>query len=94
VNSVRRVFGVLFTGALLVVVWASTAGAQSGDYPPPTPTAGPGQAARVPGAEGQLPFTGSSNTPSLILIGIAALVVGLVLVLAVRRHRAAVRGAV
>jgi hypothetical protein len=29
-----------------------------------------------------------------VLIGIAALVVGLVLVLAVRRHRAAVRGSI
>jgi LPXTG-motif cell wall-anchored protein len=90
---VRRAFAVLFTGVLLVVVWASTAGAQT-DYPPPTPTAGPGQAARVPGAEGDLAFTGSSNTPSLLIIGIAALVVGLVLVLAVRRHRAAVQGSV
>jgi LPXTG-motif cell wall-anchored protein len=94
VTSVRRAFAVVFTGALLVVVWASTAGAQTGDYPPPTPTAGPGQAARVPGAEGDLAFTGSSNTPTLLIIGIAALVVGLVLVLAVRRRRAAVQGSV
>jgi LPXTG-motif cell wall-anchored protein len=82
---------VLATAALFVVVWASTAVAQT-DYPP-APTAGPGQAVRVPGAAGQLPRTGASNTPSLVLIGVAALVVGLVLVLAVRRHRAVARGA-
>jgi LPXTG-motif cell wall-anchored protein len=99
VTSVRRAFAVLATAALFVVVWASTAMAQT-DYPP-TPGGGgagggggvetviqPGQA----GAAGRLPRTGASNTPSLVLIGIAAVVVGLVLVLAVRRHRAAARG--
>jgi LPXTG-motif cell wall-anchored protein len=92
VNSVRRAFAVLSTAALLVVVWASAAVAQA-DYPP-TPTAGPGQAVAQPGAAGQLPRTGASNTPSLLIVGIAAVVVGLVLVLAVRRRRAALRGAV
>jgi len=87
----------LSTAALIVAVWASTAVAQTADYPP-TPAPGGGQVvvpvqAQAPSA-GQLPRTGSSNTPSLVLIGIAALVVGLVLVLAVRRHRAAVRGSV
>jgi len=95
VTSVRRAFVVLSTAALIVAVWASTAVAQTADYPP---TPGGGQVvvpvqAQAPSA-GQLPRTGSSNTPSLVLIGIAALVVGLVLVLAVRRHRAAVRGSV
>jgi LPXTG-motif cell wall-anchored protein len=91
VTSVRKAFVVLSTAALFVVVWASTAGAQTGDYPP-APTAGP---AVVPvQAPAQLPRTGSSNTPSLVLIGIAALVVGLVLVLAVRRRRAALRGSI
>ena len=85
----RKAFAVLSTGALLVVVWASTAVAQT-DYPP-TPTAGPGEVVPQPG---QLPRTGASNTPSLILIGIAALVAGLVLVLAVRRRRAAAHGSV
>ena len=92
---VRRALIALSTSALLVVVWASTAWAQtSSDYPP---TPGAGEAARVPGvvsqpSAGQLPRTGSSNTPSLILIGITALVVGVVLVLAVRRRRALARG--
>lgn len=86
----RRAFAVLSTAALFVVVWASTAVAQT-DYPP-RPTAGPGQAVAQPA--GRLPRTGASNTPTLILIGIAALVVGLVLVLAVRRRRAALRGAI
>jgi LPXTG-motif cell wall-anchored protein len=94
VTSVRRAFVVLTTGALFVVVWASAAWAE-GDYPP-SPTAGPGEVTpvRVPGAAGELPKTGGSNTPSLVLIGIAALVVGAVLVLAVRRRRAAIRGAI
>ena len=94
---VRRALITLSTSALLVVVWASTAWAQtSSDYPP---TPGGGGVERVPGvvsqpsaAAGQLPRTGSSNTPSLILIGITALVVGVVLVLAVRRRRALARG--
>jgi LPXTG-motif cell wall-anchored protein len=95
VTSVRRAFAVLATAALFVVVWASTAGAQT-DYPP-TPTTGPGgfTPVRVPGAAaGALPKTGSSNTPSLVIIGVAALIVGLVLVLAVRRHRTAARGSI
>jgi LPXTG-motif cell wall-anchored protein len=93
VTSVRRAFVVLSTAALMVVVWASTALAQTADYPP---TPGGGQVVvpvKAPAA-GQLPRTGSSNTPSLVLIGIAALVVGLVLVLAVRRRRAAVHGSI
>lgn len=88
----RKAFVVFSTVALLIVVWASTAGAQT-DYPP---TPGGGQAVvpvQAPAA-GQLPRTGSSNTPSLVLIGIAALVVGLVLVLAIRRRRAAVDGSI
>jgi LPXTG-motif cell wall-anchored protein len=90
---VRRALIAFSTGALFVVVWASTAWAQS-DYPP---TPGGGGIERVPGvvsqpSAGRLPRTGSSNTPSLILIGVAALVVGLVLVLAVRRRRALARG--
>jgi LPXTG-motif cell wall-anchored protein len=92
VTSVRRAFVVLSTAALFVVVWASTAGAQT-DYPP---TPGGGQAVvpvQAPSA-GQLARTGSSNTPSLVLIGIAALLVGLVLVVAVRRRRVAVRGSI
>jgi LPXTG-motif cell wall-anchored protein len=89
----RRAIAMLITAALFVVVWASTAVAQT-DYPLPPP-AGPGAAA--PGraaAAGQLPRTGGSNTPSLVVIGIAALVVGLVLVLAVRRRRAVARGTI
>jgi LPXTG-motif cell wall-anchored protein len=97
VTSVRRAFVVLSTAALLVVVWAATAVAQTSDYPP-TPGGGqvavPVQAPAQAPAAGQLPRTGSSNTPSLVLIGIAAVVVGLVLVLAVRRRRAAVRGSI
>jgi LPXTG-motif cell wall-anchored protein len=97
VNSVRRAFAVLATAALFVLVWASTAVAQT-DYPPtPTTVVGGGGVTpvRAPGAAaGELPKTGSSNTPSLVIIGIAALVVGLVLVLAVRRHRAAARGSI
>jgi LPXTG-motif cell wall-anchored protein len=99
---VRRAFAVMATATLFVVVWASTAVAQT-DYPP-TPTTVPGGAAGGGGVEsvvqpsgagaatGRLPRTGASSTPSLVLIGVAALVVGLVLVLAVRRHRAAARG--
>jgi LPXTG-motif cell wall-anchored protein len=86
----RRAITMLITAALFVVVWVSTAVAQT-DYPLPPP-AGPGAAA--PARAGQLPRTGGSNTPSLVLIGIAALVVGLVLVLAVRRRRAVARGAI
>jgi LPXTG-motif cell wall-anchored protein len=92
VTTVRRAFVVMSTAALFVVVWASTAGAQT-DYPP-TPSVPQAVVPVQAPAAGQLPRTGSSNTPSLVLIGIAALVVGLVLVLAVRRHRAAVRGSI
>jgi LPXTG-motif cell wall-anchored protein len=88
---VRRAFVVLSTVALFVVVWASAAGAQT-DYPP-TP-ASPGQAVVPVQAPSALPRTGSSTTPSLVLIGVAAAVVGLVLLLAVRRRRAAVRGSI
>jgi LPXTG-motif cell wall-anchored protein len=88
---VRRAFVVLSTAALFVVLWASTAGAQT-DYPP-TPSVPP-QAVVPVRAPSALPRTGASNTPSLVLIGIAALVVGTVLVLAVRRRRAAIRGTV
>ena len=95
----RKAFIAMSTSALLVVVWASTAWAQS-DYPP---TPGGGGADQVPGvvsqpgavsqpSAGRLPRTGASNTPSLILIGLAALVVGFVLVMAVRRRRALARG--
>jgi LPXTG-motif cell wall-anchored protein len=93
VTSVRKAFVVLSTAALFVVVWASTAGAQTGSYPP-APSGGQAVVPVQAPAAGQLPRTGSSNTPSLVLIGIAALVVGLVLVLAVRRRRAAVRGSI
>jgi LPXTG-motif cell wall-anchored protein len=94
VTLVRKALVAFFSGALSVVLWASAAWAQ-GDYPPPIPAGG--DAARPPGVvsqptAGQLPRTGASNTPSLILIGVAALVVGLVLVLAVRRRRALARG--
>jgi LPXTG-motif cell wall-anchored protein len=91
---VRRALIAFSTGALFVVVWASSAWGQS-TYPP-TPAGGGGE--QVPGvvsqpsAGGTLPRTGASNTPSLVLIGVAALVVGLVLVLAVRRRRALARG--
>jgi LPXTG-motif cell wall-anchored protein len=86
---VRRLLGILLSVTVFIVVLAPAAWAE-GDYPP-APTAGP--VARVPGAAArQLPVTGANNTPSLILIGIAALVVGLVLVLAVRRRRALARG--
>jgi LPXTG-motif cell wall-anchored protein len=90
---VRRAIVALFSAALLVVFWASSAWAQ-GDYPPTPPPVGPGAAARAPTAAqpGALPRTGASNTPSLVMIGIAALIVGLVLVLAVRRRRALARG--
>ncbi|HMG28084.1 MAG TPA: LPXTG cell wall anchor domain-containing protein, partial [Acidimicrobiia bacterium] len=91
VTWVRRAFVVLSTAALFVVVWASAAVAQT-DYPP-TPTS-PRQVVVPVQAPAALPRTGSSNTPSLVLIGIAALVVGLVLILAVRRRRAAVRGSI
>jgi LPXTG-motif cell wall-anchored protein len=90
VTSVRRAFVVLSTAALFVVVWASAAGAQT-DYPP-TPSGG--QAVVPVQTPAALPRTGASNTPSLVLIGLAALAVGLVLVLAVRRRRAAVRGSI
>lgn len=92
----RRAFAVVFTTALFIVLSASTAVAQT-DYPLPTP--GGGEVVRVPGvpapaAGRRLPVTGADNTPSLILIGVAALVVGLVLVLAVRRRRALARGTI
>jgi LPXTG-motif cell wall-anchored protein len=96
---VRRALIALSSGALFVVVWASTAWAQvNPPYPPSPPSVGSGEAAQVPGvvaqpgAAGRLPRTGASNTPSLVAIGIAALIVGLVLVLAVRRRRALARG--
>jgi LPXTG-motif cell wall-anchored protein len=91
VTTVRRAFVVLSTAALFVVVWASTAGAQT-NYPP-TPSV-PQAVVPVQAPSAALPRTGASNTPSLVLIGIAALAVGLVLVLAVRRRRAAVRGSI
>jgi LPXTG-motif cell wall-anchored protein len=88
---VRRFFGVLVSVSALIVLLAPAAWAE-GDYPP-TPTAGPVDAVRAPGAAArQLPVTGADNTPSLVLIGVAALVIGLVLVLAVRRRRALARG--
>ena len=92
----RRALVVLSTTAVLVVVWASTAVAQT-DYPP-TPGGGGAETVlvpvRAPSAAGELPRTGASSTPSLVLIGIAALVVGAVLVFAVRRRRAAIRGTI
>jgi LPXTG-motif cell wall-anchored protein len=45
------------------------------------------QAAQAARPSAQLAFTGSSDTPSFVLIGIAALVVGAVLVIAARRHK-------
>jgi LPXTG-motif cell wall-anchored protein len=90
VTTVRRAFVVLSTAALFVVVWASTAGAST-DYPPAPSVPKAVVPVQAPSA---LPRTGASNTPSLVLIGIAALVVGTVLVLAVRRRRAAIRGTV
>jgi LPXTG-motif cell wall-anchored protein len=92
---VRRLFGLLLSVSVFMVVLASAAWAE-GDYPPPTPTAGPGQAVRAPGAPEaaarRLPVTGSDYTVTLILIGVAAVVAGLVIVLAVRRRRALARG--
>jgi LPXTG-motif cell wall-anchored protein len=89
---VRRLLGVLFSVTVFIMLAAPAAFAE-GDYPPPAPRPGPGEGVPVPGeVPGRLPVTGSDNTPSLILIGIAALVVGLVLVLAVRRRRALARG--
>lgn len=82
----RRLIGVLMALAVFVVVTAPAAWAQP--YPP-DPSVAPVTGA--PGVRGTLPRTGSSDTPSLILIGLAALVVGLVLVVAtMRRRRAAV----
>jgi LPXTG-motif cell wall-anchored protein len=88
VAFVRRALGAVFAVAVFVMVFASTAWAQS-DYPPAPKPQVPGV---VPQPTGRLPRTGASNTPSLILIGIAALVVGVVLVMAVRRRRALARG--
>jgi LPXTG-motif cell wall-anchored protein len=90
---VRRLLGVVVSISVFIVLFAPAAFAQS-DYPP---SIGPGEAGRAPGvptpgAAGRLARTGADNTPSLILIGVAALVVGLVLVLAVRRRRALARG--
>jgi LPXTG-motif cell wall-anchored protein len=94
---VRRLFGLLVSVSVFIAVLASAGWAQS-DYPPPTPTAGPAEVVRVPGQAGagaaarRLPVTGSDYTVTLILIGVAAIVAGLVIVLAVRRHRALARG--
>jgi LPXTG-motif cell wall-anchored protein len=89
---VRRVIGVLVSGALLVVASASVAWAQQ--YPPePSPGGGAGAVssggsagAAAQSSAGSLPRTGASNTPSLVIIGLAALVAGVILVLAVRRR--------
>jgi LPXTG-motif cell wall-anchored protein len=91
VASVRRAFTALFCSALFLVLWASTAWAQS-DYPPTPGPPGPAPVTPAAAQRGALPRTGASNTPSLIMIGLAALIVGTVLVLAVRRRRALARG--
>ena len=102
-EDVRRLFGLLLSVSVFIVLLASAGWAQS-DYPPPPPSVGPADVVRVPdqvAAPGQaaagaaarrLPVTGSDNTATLILIGVAAIVVGLVIVLAVRRRRALARG--
>lgn len=46
-----------------------------------------------PGTSGRLPFTGSDNTPSMVLIGLSAVAVGGVLVLGVRRRQAVLQRA-
>jgi hypothetical protein len=75
---------VMVTGiATSLIVWASVAGAQ-GTYPPPPPTPGPNPPVPAPPGGGALAFTGSDLT--LLWVGLAALVVGIVLFVATRRR--------
>jgi LPXTG-motif cell wall-anchored protein len=76
----------VFLVALGVPAFAQTQG-DDDDYTPPAEVGGTvvtrGQG--DPGT-GQLPRTGSNNTPSLVLIGLGAIAVGGVIVVASRRR--------
>jgi LPXTG-motif cell wall-anchored protein len=86
VRKVSAVLCSLFVMAVALVAMALPAGA--GAYPPAstTPTAPAGtQAAQQAQAAANLAFTGSDSTP-LVIIGIVAVTLGAVLLVAVRRR--------
>lgn len=82
-------------GAMLLVgIMASTAFAQT--TPDPDSGVAGTSVTRTEGqgtATGQLPYTGSDGTPSLVLIGLSAIAVGGVIVVGVRRRQAVLQRA-
>jgi LPXTG-motif cell wall-anchored protein len=91
----RKFLMLLATSVAMLVAFAGSALAQEGDYPIAQP--GPGEAVVTPGAPApaaapveagpELAITGS-NTLLLLWLGIAALIIGTVLVVLARRRRA------
>ncbi len=82
----RRMLKLTLLVTVFVIALAAPALAQAtDDY---TVTVGGEVVTRADGGtgSGQLPFTGSNNTPSLVAIGLAAVVVGGVIVVAARRR--------
>jgi LPXTG-motif cell wall-anchored protein len=86
--AMRRLVKITLLVAVFVVALGVPAFAQTtgDDY---TPQVGGSQVTRTGAAtatKGRLPFTGSDNAPSLALIGLCAIAVGGVLVVAARRR--------
>jgi LPXTG-motif cell wall-anchored protein len=73
---------IVLTVGLTLGVFAATAGAQD-DY---TPEVGGTVVTEAPSSTGTLPFTGSSNTGSYVLLGLAGIALGGALVIATRRR--------
>ncbi len=77
----------LLVAVLTVALGAPAALAQTDDDYTPPPPGGVTVSKTDPGApSGRLPVTGSDNTPSLVLIGLVAIAVGGIVVVAARRR--------
>lgn len=83
-KHLRRSLIVVMGVAATLLAWAGVAAAQAYPPPPPGPQPGPDIVNVQPGGGGNLAFTGSDLT--LLWVGLAALVVGVVLFVATRRR--------
>ena len=86
----RKMLKIMLLMAVFLVALSVPAFAQTttnpDDYTPP-PSVGGEVVTRGSGtAAGQLPYTGSNNTPSLVFIGLATIAAGGVIVVAARRR--------